>query len=78
MKAERIAYAMLRHLAEMVPSGPDRRSEVRPGAYDRRAVARAVRRVANDPALAGDVAPLDWDGIADELAKARYGKESRV
>ena len=68
MTAERIADAMLRHLAEMVPSGPDRRSEVRPGAYDRRAVARAVRRVANDPALAGDVAPLDWDGIADELA----------
>ena len=59
----RIADAMLRHLAEMVPSGPDRRR-----GFDRRAVARAVRRVANDPALAADVAPLDWSTIADELA----------
>ena len=59
---------MDRHIAEFVPGAPDRRSEPREGSFDRRAVRRAIARVAVDPALAGADATLDWDLIAEEIA----------
>ena len=56
-----------RHIAEFVASGPDRREEPRPGSFDRRAVARAVRRIRIDPVTAADAVGIDWDEIAHEL-----------
>jgi len=54
-----------RHIAEFVESGPDRRAQPR-GSFDRRAVARAVRRIRVDPDMTLAEA-LDLDAVAEQF-----------